>query len=290
MKKRIKLLFPIILLIFSTAGCNFVKHIINPGQGDPITDTNIPAEERSFANQFTTVTNKPVSDEFVQILYLNSLMEAEPMESSSDLPIDPEDILNKFLGIKNNWPAEYLAPDMPEYTNGEIAQWYSMGDEYDITIVIDGTNQSELDEYILAIEANGFYDNYGRYCKGPFSVELKFTSGGSLEISSYKEDVLEWPADILGFMPPLEKGFLGSVNLTTEGDMAYGDLYFNDLSENDIASWEKALEGAGFESDGYMSYRKENVELRGKRYKIFSAFFQDNGVNEWILYFSFRNE
>lgn len=290
MNKRIKLLIPIILLLILMAGCNLVKNIIKPAKGDPITNAKIPAEERTFADQFTTVTNKPISDEFVQILYLNSLMEPEPMETSSDLPIDQDDLLNKFFGVKNNWPAEYLAPDMPEYTSGKISQWYSMGDEYDISITIDGTNQSELDEYILALEANGFYDNYGRYCKGPFSVELEFSYGGSLVITSYKEDVMEWPVDILGFMPPLEKGFLASVNLNPEDGMACGDLYFNDLCEDDIANWEEALKNAGFEVDGYRSYTKDNVELRGKRYKVFSAFFESNGVNEWILYFSFRND
>ena len=88
----------------------------------------------------------------MEMLYLNSLTEPDPLTPPGGSSIDD------FTGIKDDWPAEYLHPDMPVYTKGRISSWNTWDNynPYDIFIIIKDTNQEDLDEYMMELQARGF--------------------------------------------------------------------------------------------------------------------------------------
>ncbi len=271
----------IILLIISVllAGCG-------PGEK---TLKNLPKEEQAFSNDFKTVAEYPIGDNMAYLLYVNSFNEEEVMTPTPSTPfpeMDLDDAIGFLSGGKTNWPKEYLSPDMPPYTKGKIVVWNNSEGEFNVFIRIKDTNQQDLDEYIKELEKNGFYENNGRYCKDTFSIELDLY-GNTLDIDSYKEDVTDWPDDLLGFVPPITDGYLTSVNPPSEDTGNYGDLYFIELTEEAIDAWEAELKSKGFEVES-RSYTLHDFKHKGKLYKSFSAFFENNGGNEWMLYFTFE--
>lgn len=252
----------------------------------------ISKQDQAFADDFKTVKENPVGEDMAYLLYLNSLNEDEPMTPTPNTPLPEmteDELMEKFLGVKTDWPAEFLSLDMPEYTAGKINGWNTWGDsKYDLFILIDNTSQKDLDAYIEALKANGFTEEGDRFIKDLFYVEFQFNATSILQISSNKEDLVEWPDDFLGFMPPVTEGYLVTVSPPSDEE-PYGDLYFIDLTEDEILTWESTLEDKGFTID-YGSYSKSDVTLNGKKYKHLSAFFESNGGNDQILYFSFDND
>ncbi|MCX7773930.1 MAG: hypothetical protein N2376_12545 [Clostridia bacterium] len=276
-----RLLTMVILSVLLVSGCGPAK----------TTRKDIPKKVQEFSDSFKTVKEYPISKDMVDLLYLNSLNEPEVMTPTPNTPLpsmSPEDALGAMFG-NPEWPAQNVSPDMPPYPKGKMTGWNTWGgDENSIFILIDGTSKDDLEAYTKELEKNGFYEDNGRYVKGVYSIEFQWNSDTILQISSYKEKVLSWPEDILKFVPPLEKGYLTNVNAPAE-DNPYGDLYFIGLTEEDIKAWEEVLKNEGFTVDSG-TYSKENVKSGGKSYKHFSAFFESNGTNEWILYFEFSNE
>ncbi len=258
-------------------------------------NSDVPVMEEAFAKDFKPVSQYPISKDMVELLFLNSLSEEQVIvpststSTSTSLPEINED--NAFeaamevLGVKTDWPKEYLSPGMPAYTNGKINGWNTGGNgEYDIFILIKDTNQEDMDEYIKALIANGFKEDNRAYKKDAFTVKLQFNTDTVLQISSYKIEEMEWP-EMLSFIPPLKKGYLVSIEEPDE-DGLYGYLYFQGITKADIQEWEKELPAAGITVDSG-EYLKENVSFRGKNCN-FEAFFDSNATDEWGLYVSFE--
>jgi hypothetical protein len=112
---------------------------------------------------FKTVSQYPINEKMVELLFLNSLSEEQVIVPGTSTPvpeINEENAMEKameFLGVKTDWPKSYLSPDMPPYLKGKINGWNSGGrGEDDIFILIDDTNREDLDEYIKSLEDNGF--------------------------------------------------------------------------------------------------------------------------------------
>ncbi|MBP7174647.1 MAG: hypothetical protein KBA53_00320 [Thermoclostridium sp.] len=291
MKQLIKII-PFILVFMLLSGCgSSIKNREEklPGLEEKSPEKTITQEEQIFSDQFQTVSELPVSEEFVDLLYLNSLTEAEPLVLPTPEPIDETAILESIFGANKSWPAEYLAPDMPAYTKGEIVNWIATDGEQSIDIVINGTNEQELEEYLLELEKNGFSKDYDTYSKGLFTVEASFNFGGKLWISSYQQTLKKWPQDILGFVPPLEKGLLINMDLTgEEADIVFGYLSYIDLTREELDQWISTLTNSGFENDNDQIV-KYNVQYKGKEYKEFSISIESMDEKEWSLYYYFEN-
>jgi hypothetical protein len=254
------------------------------------TNKNLPKEEQAVIDQFKTVSENPAGHDMAYLLYINSLGEEEILTPTPTTPLpdmDEEEILKHFLGVNDEWPAEYLHPDMPPYPKGEINGCMPWEDDpYDLFILIKETSREDLDAYIEDLESNGFVENNGSYCKGLFTVEFQFNSSTVLQITSRKERVYSWPEDLMDIMPPLEKGDLIGFYYPEDGEL-YGSLYFINLTREDIQEWEKTLEDAGFTvSDGY--YEITDVVYKGKTYSRFYAFIDSNGPNEYSLFYQFE--
>ena len=280
-----KMILPVILVISLITGCGVANN--NPADNTSIVSRvfeDIPKGEIIFANQFETVSEYPFKNDMMEMLYLNSLTEPDPLAPPGGSSIDD------FTGIKDDWPTEYLHPDMPVYTKGRISSWNTWDNynPYDIFIIIKDTNQEDLDEYILELEARGFYESSGYYSKDLFSVHFEFRSKDKLKINSYKTEPEEWPEEILGFMPPPRKGYLTYVGLEM-GESVWGDLRFIEMTEEDIEEYGNDLLAAGFKLDEYGNYIMENVRLNGKTFDEFSGFFERYDTRDWIFYFSFKN-
>lgn len=285
-----KLVLSIILIIVLMAGCGTASG--KPAGGKPAGSVDlkdVPKKDLVFSSQFSTVTDYPMSDENVEALYLVSLTEPEPLEVPGGSGIDGSSI-NDIMGIKDDWPAEYLHPDMPVYTWGRITGWNTWGPEnpYNLFILIRDTSEEDLEEYRKELEARGFHGGPNSYSKDLFEIDFQFNSKDTLQISSYRDEVEEWP-DELSFMPPPKKGYIIDFTMTEGGDTAYGELFFADMTEEDIEEYEKVLLEAGFTRRDHFSYSIGNVRLNGKKYDEFSGFFEYYDYMEWIFYYSFEN-
>ena len=230
-----KLVVPIILTIALMTGCGAVG-----GKSASEVLKDALKEDLVFSSQFSTVTEYPMSDENIEALYLVSLTDPEPLEIQEDSGAGGYSI-NEYLGVKTDWPAEYLHPDMPVYTWGRMVGWNTYGSEnpYNLFIIIRDTGENDLEEYRKELEARGFSGSSDYYKKDDFSIEFQFNSKTTLQISSYRIKAHDWPYQ-LEFMPPPEKGKLVDFTIK-EGRTLFGELYFADMTEDDVLAYEELL-------------------------------------------------
>jgi len=258
---------------------------------DGNTQKSMPEKEQSFSDDFETVSSYSVSEAMAQLLYINSLSEEQAIAAGSSTPIPEMDMENAMetamgmLGVKSDWPKDYLSPDMPRYMKGEIKGWSTGGrGEYDVFILIKDTCDKDFEEYIGMLINSGFQKNYDSYTKDAFTVKFQFNTDTLLQISSYRVEAMKWP-ELLSFVPPLNKGYLVAIEEPSE-DVSYGNLYFKGLTKADIKEWEEELKASGFTVDSG-EYLKENVDFKARNCR-FSAYFDSNSTDEWSLCFSFE--
>jgi len=283
-----KLVVPIILTFALMTGCGAAGGKPAGGKSASEVLKDAPKEDLVFSSQFSTVTVYPMSDDNIKALYLVSLTDPEPLEIQED-PGAGGFSLNEALGVKTDWPAEYLHPDMPVYTWGRIAGWntYSPDNPYNLFIIIRDTGEDDLEEYRKELKARGFSGSSDYYRKDDFSIKFQFNSKTTLQISSYKVKSMDWP-DELGFMPPPKKGKLVDFTMNEGGNSFYGDIFFTDMTEDDVLAYEQLLLEAGFIKKDYLSYYIDNVSFDGKNYGEFRGFFEGYSEDEWIFYYDFK--
>ncbi len=276
--KRLVIFLVIVSAVVS--GCGYEEN----------THKNSSGLEQEFNDCFKAISQYPVSSDMAELLFINSLSSEEVTASISSTPVPDINMENAMdtamglLGVKTDWPKDYLSPDMPPYTKGKINGWNSGGrGEYDIFILIRDTDSKDLEEYIKVLVNNGFSENNGSYTKDAFTVKFQLNTDTLLQITSYRVEAVEWP-ELLAFIPPLTKGYLVEVVEPTE-DVTYGSLYFKGLTREDIKEWEAKLIAAGFTVDSG-EYLKKNVKYKNKNC-TFSACFDSSSIDEWGLYFSF---
>ena len=190
------------------------------------------------------------------------------------------------------WPAKHVHSDMPVYQGGKFKGWnqWDKSNDNSIFMIIEETNQSDLDRYIAQLKAAGFEDKGdGAYRKDLFEVKLQFNSDTILQISSSKINVLEWPTTLLVGIPIMNKGVLTEVLEPGEDMPGYVHLYFTDLSRQAVEAWLQELKRAGFTVEGNSAY-KANANLGGKTYTSLSIQVEDNGPDEWMVDFNYSNE
>ncbi len=153
------------------------------------TDKKPTYEEQAVIDQFKTVSENPAGHDMAYLLYINSLGEEEILTPTPATPMPDEDELFKqFLGINDQWPAEYLHPDMPPYPKGKIKGWNTWGDDpYDLFILMEETSKADLEAYKKDLENSGFIVNNGSYCKDTYTVDFQFNSSDILQISCYRK-------------------------------------------------------------------------------------------------------
>jgi hypothetical protein len=191
----------------------------------------------------------------------------------------------------SKWPSEFVHPDMPVYKAGKFKGWnqWDKNNNYRLFMLIEETNQSDLDKYIAQLKAAGFEEKSSlNFHKDLFDVELQFNSNTILQISSNRITVIKWPKTWLVGIPELQKGALTSMIEPCEEMPDYLQLYFINLSQEDINAWLQDLKKAGFET-GSDNASKTNVKLGGKTYKSLYIQLQENGTNEWMVDFNYSN-
>lgn len=183
------------------------------------------------------------------------------------------------------WPKERLHPDMPEFKKGKMNPW--AGDNYEIYTLINEVSKADMEAYEKELLDAGFtLDGTGRYHKDLFDVTLKMNSDTILEISSYKTEVIGWP-EALSAIPPVNAGDLDIVDFNEDVPDSIA-LYYINLSREKLEEWRKALGAKGFnvEED---TMKTENISFNGKTYAKASIWYEENGTNEWNVYFEFEN-
>jgi hypothetical protein len=192
---------------------------------------------------------------------------------------------------RSKWPTKLVHPDMPAYKAGKLKGWnyWDKKDESSIFMLIDGTNQSDLDKYISQLEAAGF-EKAGskKYHKGLYDIGLQFNTDTILQISSTRIKTLEWPKAFLAGIPELKKGALTNMITPTNDMPDYVQLYFINLSQAELDAWLADLGAAGFTIDGG-SATKANMKLKDKTYKSLYIQPGENGMNEWTLDFNYSD-
>lgn len=189
------------------------------------------------------------------------------------------------------WPAGLMHPDMPVYQAGKFKAWnqWDKSNTYSIFMIIEETNQADLDKYITKLKASGFEEkNTDTYHKDNFDVKLQFNSNTILQISSSKITGLEWPNAWLKDIPEPNKGTLTNMIEPSEEMPDYLQLYYINLTPEDVNAWLQALKKAGFTIEGH-SASKANVNLGEKSYHSLSIQIEDNGPNEWMIDFNYSD-
>lgn len=193
---------------------------------------------------------------------------------------------------RTKWPAAYLHPDLPMYKAGKFKGWnhWDKNNEYSIFMLIEETNQANLDQYIVQLKAAGFETQNGTtYHKDLFDVELQFNTPTILQISSHKISTLEWPKKLLEGVPEQKNGTLTQFIEPSEEMPGYVHLYYINLSQKDLGIWLQELIKAGFTIEGNNA-SKSNMILSGKTYPSLDIQVEDNGTNEWMIDFNYSDE
>ena len=190
------------------------------------------------------------------------------------------------------WPAAYVHPDLPIYQAGKFKGWnqWDKSNEYSLFMIIEETNQTDLDEYILQLKAAGFETHDGStYHKDLFDVGLQFNNPTILQISSSKITSLVWPKKWLEGVPEQKRGTLTNMIEPSEEMPGYVQLYYINLPRQDLDIWLQELKKAGFSIEGN-SASKSNMSLSGKTYRSLDIQVEDNGTDEWMIDFNYSDE
>jgi hypothetical protein len=192
---------------------------------------------------------------------------------------------------RSKWPSQLVHPDMPVYKAGKFKGWnyWDKNDTSSIFMIIENTNQGDLDKYIAQLKAAGFEVKNGNiYHKGLFDVDLQFNAKTILQISSRKIKGFEWPAKLLSGIPELKKGTLTNIIEPSEDMPGYVQLYYVNLTGDDVRAWFVELQKAGFTLEDNFA-EKTKAALQGKSYKTLNIQVEENGTNEWMIDFNFSD-
>lgn len=196
----------------------------------------------------------------------------------------------KAMNQKNlTWPKNILHPDMPEYKKGKLIVWapWEKSNNDNIYILIKDTGKADLDGYIKEMEAAGFTPGNNKgYHKDLYDVTFQLNSDSILQISSYKTKVAKWP-DALSRIPPIKGGALSVVEGSDEENPDSMNLYYINLPRENLEAWRKDLGAKGFDVKKDTITAK-NVQFNGKTYPQAEIWYEENGTNEWNIYFEFK--
>jgi hypothetical protein len=189
------------------------------------------------------------------------------------------------------WPAALVDQDMPVFTGGKFKGWnqWDKSNEYSLFMIIEETNQAELDKYITQLKAAGFEQiDEATFRKDLFEVKVQFNSKTILQISSHRINTMVWPGKLLTGVPEPKGGALTQVDEPSEEMPGYVHMYIINFKREKVDAWLQDLKKAGFivEEDGAS---KPNMTLAGKTYKSLSIQLQENGSGEWIVDFNYSD-
>lgn len=191
------------------------------------------------------------------------------------------------------WPKERLHPDMPEFKKGKMNPW--AGDNYEIYTLIHEISKEDVTAYEKELVAAGFTvesernlsHNDSVFTKDLYKVTIALSADNSIELRSYKEQTTDWP-EALSAIPPIGAGDLVSADAPEETTPGSMQLYYINLPKEKLKEWRKTLSTKGFnvEED---TMKAENISFNGKTYAKASIWYEENGTNEWNVYFEFEN-
>jgi hypothetical protein len=191
----------------------------------------------------------------------------------------------------SKWPTALVDKDMPVFKGGKFKGWnqWDKSNEYSIFMIIEETNQADLDKYIAQLKNAGFEQiDEATFRKDLFEVKVQFNSNSILQISSRRINVMAWPSKWLNGVPEPKGGVLIQVDEPSEEMPGYVHLYIINFHREKVDAWLQDLKKAGFtiEGDGAS---KANMSLAGKTYKSLSIQLQENGSGEWIVDFNYSD-
>lgn len=174
----------------------------------------------------------------------------------------------------------YIPDEIPEYPKGEVVN--SAGDEREYIILVDNTNQEDLNEYLQTLEENGWYTSLSDYArKNNITLYFQFNAENLLQLTVYVEKLGTWPTDKLpiDIVPP-EKGVLlgevGIVDNSSKTEAYYITIEYSGLSNDDVREYMEAYLDRGWEGDEY--YIKSTIEWKGKQFIVDMEPYYDAGI------------
>jgi hypothetical protein len=178
---------------------------------------------------------------------------------------------------------------MPEYKKGKMNGWapWSSDSPDNIFILIRNTSKEDLEEYRSELEAAGFTpgNNDGLH-NDLYDVEFQMNSDSILQISSYKTVSEKWP-EALSDIPPVGSGNLSVVDGANEDSPDSMTLYYINITGDKLEAWGQELAKKGFTVDNG-SITAENIKFNGKTYAKVTIWYEENGNDEWYVYFEFE--
>lgn len=242
MKKFILILFSLILIAAALSGCAG-----KPAAGQAGTGTEAQAVEAQAAED----TQKAVENAM------------EVMDT----------LTNK------EWPADKLPSELPEYTEGEIANSAAGGEEF--YVKISKTTKEALSSYLAKLKDLGWSVEEGRESIAGKGVhELRFTWQGEdyLQMVLYTSELGTWPADKLppDVIPPENCTFIGGLDVIENipGEAWYFNYTCDGMNEAAAKAYFDKLRENGWSGDSQLV---KDIEWSGKKYRADIEIYEITG-------------
>jgi hypothetical protein len=247
MKKLILILYSCILIAALLSGC----------AGKPASETKT-SEAQAVEAQAAEDTKKAVENAF------------EVMET----------LTNK------EWPADKLPSELPEYTEGEIANSGSSGEDF--YVKIDKTEKSALTTYLAKLKELGWSVEEGRESiaiKGIYELRFTWQGENHLQMALYTSELGAWPADKLppDIFPPDNCTFIGGVELieNVPGQAWYTTYTCDGIDTEGAEAYFEKLRVAGWSGDSQLV---KDIEWNGKKYRAdIEVYETDDNASSFTL-------
>lgn len=181
-----------------------------------------------------------------------------------NIPGLPDVLLNE------GWPADLVPAELPEYTEGNVANF---GESDGLYIKIKDTDPEKLGRYLAALKKAGWIitgdSNGAEAMYGLYTVHFDWQGGRTmLQMVVYTEEAGSWPfgeipSDIL---PPQTGTLVGGVGILQSAEnMWYFNYTYDGIDEEAAREYMKMLIKNGWSGDEMMVYKR--FEWKGKRYE-----------------------
>lgn len=171
---------------------------------------------------------------------------------------------------QKGWPSKSVPRELPEYTEGEIAN--SGGAADDFYILVDNTDADDLDNYMKKLKEAGWIitrdsDNEKEAVSGPYTLSFQWNGTSFLQINMITGEQGSWPYDELppDLIPPETGTLAEKISIQKDGDSMYFVYTFDGLDKDAAADYIMMLIDNGWKGD--TMFISKTVEWNGKNYK-----------------------
>jgi hypothetical protein len=177
------------------------------------------------------------------------------------------------------WPADKIPSEIPEYTEGEIAN--SGGDSKDFIIKISKTNKDALSEYLEKLKDQGWNVEEGRESiasKGIYELRFNWQGDDHIQMNIYTSEVGGWPKDQLppDVIPPENCTFIEEIEVleSVPGQAWYTTYTCDGIDERGAQAYFDKLREKGWSGDSQLV---KDIEWKGKKYRADIEIYETEG-------------